>query len=130
MGISVSTALEIFTNPSDLEISIGQGKGGGKFSIFISRGPGHDFKILISSQPFAESMEAAVVATGEILESIRKVATNTFGDKDNPISQILNPDGQEVEQSKVLNSELIQRILEKLRRHQRAGTYEMLAVAG
>ena len=130
MGISVSTALEIFTNPSDLEISIGQGKGGGKFSIFISRGPGHDFKILLSSQPFAESTEAAVKAVGEILESIRKAATDTLGDKENPLTQILNPDGQAIDQSKALNPDLIRRILEELRKHKRAGTYEMLVAAG
>ena len=130
MGISVSTALEIFTNPSDLEISIGQEKSGGKFAIFISRGPGHDFKILLSSQPFAESTEAAVKAVGEILESIRKAATDTLGDKENPLTQILNPDGQAIDQSKALNPDLIRRILEELRKHKRAGTYEMLVAAG
>ena len=130
MGISMSTSLEVFTNPSDLEISIGQEKSGGKYAIFISRGPGHDFKILLSSQPFAESMEAAVKAVGEILESIRQAATNTLGDKENPISQILNSGGQEIDQSKALNPDLIQRILEELRKHKRAGTYEMLVAAG
>ncbi len=78
MGISMITALEIFTNPGDLKIAIGQEKEGSKFAIGIFRGPGHNFRPMLTSQPFAEKLEDAVKAIKGILESIREDLTKDF----------------------------------------------------
>jgi len=130
MGISMITALEIFTNPGDLEIIIGQEKEEAKFTIGIFRGPGHNFKPMLTSQPFAETQEDAVEAIKGTLESIREALTKDFADRKSLPSQYLNPDGLEIDLSKVLNPELIARILEELRQHRVASTYKMLAPAG
>ena len=122
-GISLFTALEIFTNPNDLEISIGQEKGGGKYALVISRGPGHNFKIMLSSQPFAERIEDVVEAIKGILETIRQSIIGEFENNRSFLSQCLNPDEQTIDQSKVLNSDLINRILDELRQHHLARTY-------
>lgn len=124
------TALEIFTNPDDLEITIGQEKEGAKFTIGIFRGPGHNFKPMLTSQPFAEKLEDAVEVIKGILESIREAIAKDFANRKSLPSQYLNPDGLEIDQSKVLNLDLIARILDELRQHKVASTYKMLAPAG
>lgn len=130
MGVSMITALEIFTNPSDLEITIGQEKKGAKFSIGIYCGPGHNFKSMLTSQPFAEKLEDAVNAVDEILQFVYEVIMKQFKDSGSFASQYLNPDGNSIDQSKVLNQDLIARILEELRVHRKASTYKMLAPVG
>lgn len=130
MGISMITALEIFTNPSDLEIIIGQAKEGGKFAVGILRGPGHNFKPMLTSEPFAEKFDDAVEAIKGILESVREAMTKEFMDQKSLPSQYLNPNGLEIDQSKVLNPDLINRILDELRQHKVASTYKMPAPVG
>jgi len=124
------TALEIFTNPGDLEITIRQEKEGAKFTIGIFRGPGHNFKPMLTSQPFAGKLEDAVEAIKRTLESIHEVMTKDLADQKSLTSQYLNPDGLVVDQSKVLNLDLIARILDELRQHKVASTYKMPAPAG
>ncbi len=124
------TALEIFTNPSDLEITIEQEKEGAKFAVGIFRGPGHNFKPMLTSQPFAEKLEDAVETIKRTLESIHEALTKDFADRKSLPSQYLNPDGLEIDQSKVLNPKLIARILNELRQHRVASTYKMLASVG
>lgn len=124
------TALEIFTNPGDLEITIGQEKKGAKFSIGIYRGPGHNFKPILTSQPFAEKLEDAINAVDEILQFVYQVTTKQFKDSGSLASQYLNPSGNSIDQSKVLSQDLIARILEELRVHRKASTYKMLAPVG
>ncbi|NTV22523.1 MAG: hypothetical protein HGB03_03085 [Candidatus Yonathbacteria bacterium] len=116
MGLNLITALEIFTNPSDLEITVGQEKEGAKFAIGIFRGPGHNFKPMLTSQPFAENQENAIKFIAKILQTVHEVL----------ISRGLNPTDQEIDQSKVLNQDLIARILEELRVCGKASTYKML----
>ncbi|MDQ3014350.1 MAG: hypothetical protein M3Q73_00615 [bacterium] len=123
------TALEIFTNPGDLEITIGQEKEGARFAIGIFRGPGHNFKPMLTSQPFAEKFEDAIEAVKGTLESIHDALSKDFADRKSFPSQYLNPGGQEIDQTKVLNPDLIHRILDELRQHRVASTYTMLARA-
>lgn len=130
MRISMITALEIFTNPSDLEITIGQEKEGGKFAIGIFRGPGHNFKSMLTSLPFAETREDAVMTVEGILRTAQEAITRECKDSGCLASQYLNPDGQDIDQSKVLNPDLIGRILEELRAHGKVSTYKMLAPVG
>ena len=129
MGISMLTALEIFTNPHDLEISIGQEKEGAKFAIGIFRGPGHNFKCMLTSQPFAETREDAIKAIEGTLQTVHEAVTREFKNSGSLASQYLNPDGQEINQSKVLNQNLIARILEELRAHGKTSTCKILAPA-
>ena|SRR3989344_5545205 len=130
MGITRLTAIEIFTNPNDLRFSVVREKGrgkGGKYAIFITRGPGHNLKSLLSSQPFAETVDEAVRDIGEILEFIRQSATKDLERPDGGLAQFLNPGGQPIDQSRVLNEGLIARILVELRAHQFADTHQMAA---
>lgn len=129
MGITRITALEIFTNPGDLEFTIGQDKDSSKFAIGIFRGPGHRYKPMITSVPFAETQEDAVKAVEEILQMIHDCITKEFENPGSIASQYLNPDGREIDQSKVLSQDLISRILGELQQHQKASTCDMVVIA-
>jgi hypothetical protein len=107
------TGLEIFTNPNDLEIMIGQDSHSGKFAMSVSRGPGHNFKPLLTSTPFAETFEGAVDAVKEVLAGIEQAISKEWtGDR-----------------SAVLTADLIVLVVEELRRNKKASTYTILANA-
>ena len=78
MGLSMITALEIFTNPGDLEITIGQEKEGAKFAFGIFRGPGHNYKPMLTSQPFTEIREDAIKAVEGVLQTVHEAITKQF----------------------------------------------------
>lgn len=123
-----ATALEIFTNPYDLEFVVGEGNdGSGKFGFYISRGPGHSFKLLLSSKAFGDKPEEVVIYIQEILRGIQAQSSEILSNKDCALSQILNPEGKELDQLEVLNESFIDRILESLRSSRRASTYEWVA---
>ncbi len=122
--LSLLTALEIFTNPGDLEIKIGRDLSSGKFSLGIFRGPGHNFKAMVTWDPFAETSQVAIEAVEEILTISRREITKQFRDKKSLPSEFLNPSGKKIDQTKVLSPEVIAWILAELRQKQVASTYE------
>ncbi len=122
------TALGIFLNPFDLEITVGQLAEGAKFAFDISRGPGHRHMPMLTSKPFAETLEDAIKEVERILRAVHEFVTTSLADPTNPVAQPLNPEGAEIDSAAVLNPELIDRILEELRRHQVANTHAMLAL--
>jgi hypothetical protein len=130
MGIDMITALEIFTNPGDLEITVGQEKEGTKFAIGIFRGPGHNYKPMLTSQPFAETQEDAIKAVEGTLHTVYEAIIKEFENRDSLASQYLNPDGRKIDQLNILSKELIVRILDELRQHGKASTCKMITPAG
>jgi len=124
MELSMFTSLEIFTNPGDLEIIIRS--NGGKYGFAITRGPGHNHKVLIDSNGFADTMDGVIKMVKETLESIHESLTKDCANRKSLPSQYLNPDGLEIDQVKVLNLDLIGRIIDELHKHRIASTYKML----
>lgn len=130
MSLTLITALEIFSNPQDLYIFIGQKDGSDKFAFAISRGPGHNFKPMLSTTPFFETEEVAIDEIKKILEQVREAATKELEDEKSMASQFLKPEGMEIDQSKMLNQELIDRIVEELKKSKSVNTWEMLKGVG
>lgn len=130
MGISIMVALEIFSHPDDLGFSIAKERDGDKYCFFITRGPGHNFKILISSSFSFERPEKAVESIKGILESIQEFAIKEYADSSTFASRICNPEKIKVDENSMLSSELIARIVEELQKNQLASTYKMLAASG
>lgn len=125
-GISATTALEINNHPGDIQVSIYKVKEGDwKYGIIVCRGPGHSYKLLISTSPFADTVEQAVEEVKNLLTGIHSWATKELSDIGNPITQILNPSGC-VDVSQTLNPDLINKILNGLRQHQVADTHHMI----
>jgi len=117
------TALEIFTNPWDLLVLVG--KDGGKWGFTISRGPGHNYKLLVDSNGFAETEAAAIEELKGKLEAVSADCTKAFEDQANALSKYILPEQQTLDQSKVLNSELIAQVVGKLQSSGLVKTYEM-----
>ena len=130
MGLTIITALEIFTNPYDLEISIGHEKGGKRHIIAFTCGPGHNFKPLITSDPFNGKHRDAVKTVKATLTMIHEAMKKEFADPKSMLSERLNPGSQEIDQSKILTPDLIKRIIKKLQDGPVAKTYEMTGATG
>lgn len=123
--MTVICALNIFTNPNDLEIVIGQETGGPRFGFIISRGPGHNFRPILSGSPFAKDAEEAIEKIKELLLRAHTFCTKELSNKGSIPSQFLNPDNDELVQDKILNLGLIEKIISELRLNRVASTYKM-----
>ena len=103
------TGLEIFGNPKDLAFSVKKPKGDNKYGLAITRGPGHNFKLLLSGEDIP-SKEVALDLVKQVLEASRKVgleALPSFGG----------------EESKCLTKEQQQKILSDLKKTGESATY-------
>lgn len=76
MGVSRLTVLEIYTNPADLEFTIGSSEG--KWGVLISRGPGHKFKPLLSTEAVFTERDTAVQAIRSVLNSALEEGMRNF----------------------------------------------------
>ena len=85
--------------------------------------------MMLDSEPTIEKFEDALEAVKTTLEGIQQFMTKEFEDPNSLVSQFLNPDNQALDQSKALNPDLINRIMDELCRHKVASTYKMKAVA-
>lgn len=126
-GITALTAMEINNHPYDLQILIFQINEEGKYAFVVNRGPTHNYKLLISTTPFAETVPQVVREIKNLLEGIHLWATNELKNGESLLTQIINPSGQ-VDISKTLNSELINKIIEVLQQKQIADTHLMFAI--
>lgn len=121
MGVSRMTILEIFTNPCDLVVAIGQKDG--KFSVFVSRGPGHNYKLMLSAEGIFESRQAAVDSIRQVLEFAAEKGKETLEDRTNPIAQIVNPGGRPVGEMNVLTQSAIDTLIATLATEDEARTF-------
>jgi hypothetical protein len=128
MGLSWVTGLEMFTNPGDLEITVKRAEENGQFALSITRGLGHNYKPMITSTPYFATAEEAIKEVRRILGDTHKALMRDFEERGSFPAQYLKPDSCELDPAKVLNPELIERILIELRLRGVAKTRDMLAV--
>ena len=121
-GISRITAYEIFANPNDLEIFIGQENEQGKWAIVFERGPGHNFKLLLDTAPVFEKPEEAIVAIKNTLEIIVDAVTKEAEDPNG----FIRIDKEELiaHPENVLSARLIERIVADLEKDHVASTWK------
>jgi hypothetical protein len=126
MGVPLGTALQIFSNPTDLLIQIGQHKKTNQYGVGIFRGPGHRYMPLLTQDnfPFKE-YDDAVACAKTTLEAIRDGAKKEFENKDSLTAAVFNPGGEKVDKSKVLNDKVISWIIERLKKKKEADTSKM-----
>lgn len=123
MGLSAITALEIYTNPEDLEFAIGEDEESGKWSLVITRGPSHHFKLLLSADGTLGSKAEAIKQIGLLLKTAREEGRRTLTDPESFIGKIVNPKGLAPEDMEILTDEQSERILEELRSSNVSSTY-------
>lgn len=114
MSLTRLTALEIFTNPNDLHFSMPTAGVGADemFGISITRGPGHNFKPMLSGSPTRSRVDIIQLVTN-ILNTTRKEC-NQFIDA----ASGLDPD-------RCLTEDQQRQILESLQKTGEAATYNM-----
>jgi hypothetical protein len=120
-GISRITALEIFTQPDDLEFRVDQ--DGDKWAFAITRGSGHNFKLLITAQPVCESSKEAVQAIADLLESICSGMTAELSTPSTMAAQFVNPNDRPLDDANMLSGEIRERIVSDLTAIGVASTY-------
>ena len=109
-----STALSIYNNPYALQIMI-YGKGG-LFSIgihhVINTGATHESpKWMFATKLFLKSFEDAVKTMRQVLEQVLK-----YAHQKSVTANVFDPDLIYMDQDYVLNTDIINRIIEELRR--------------
>lgn len=124
-GISLRIALEIFNHPADLHFALGD--EGGKFYLLLMRGPGHNFKTLVTSKPFWENRETAGDAIGSMLRAITIAAAEVMHDNAHPLNALVNPDSTPLDELTILTEERISAIVEQLKQTGEAATYRAAA---
>lgn len=120
-GIQRFTALEIFTNPDDLELSIFGNKSG--WGLMITRGPDHRFKILITQNPVFPNSAQAIQAISNILRSICTSMTQELNNSESFIAKVFNSGGLSIDDANVLSGEYRERICRDLASYHVARTY-------
>ena len=126
--MTLSTALQIFTNPGDLHFELGIPFPPRTYVVHICRGPGHNYIPLLSGDTGTEDKEQALDKVADTLKSICFAATVAYSGG-SQIVEILNPGAEPIDESSVLNEDLVARIVAELREKGRCSTHEMLAVA-
>ena len=89
-GISRLEAYEIVGNPDDIVIDAGgPDKKTGKFVGWITRGPGHNYKPLLNTQPIFDTRKQAKQAMRNLVEEIKKFVEKDLKDPQNPLRDLL-----------------------------------------
>lgn len=122
MGISRSTALEIFTNPYDLVFAVSEIDG--KWAILVTRGPESSFKLLLSTESILETKEEAIDGIDKALLYVIEGSAREIADSSTLVGGMLNPEERSLSEARVLTQELRQRILNELERDGSALTYK------
>ena len=85
MGISRLVAYEIVANPDDIVIDAGGPESTGKFFGWVTRGPGHNYKLLLSTQPVYDTSKQAKQAMEELVAKIKEFVKKDLEDPNNPL---------------------------------------------
>ena len=88
MGVSRMTAYEIYGNPKDIVCDASGPDSNEKFIGWITRGPGHNYKPLLSTRPTFASRKEAIQAMEVLVKAIKSVVAKEFKDKKDILSQI------------------------------------------
>ena len=122
--IDLLTAVEIFSNPHDLQVSIVQDKNIKKWALLICRGPGHGFKTLLESQFFFDNSKDAIGYVKKILDAIQKNIREGFLKKESLVFQALNPKSEKLDEASILNDNVITHIIKDLEEKEFSSTFE------
>lgn len=110
LSFEIWTAIEIFSNPYDLEISIIHDRNSGQFAICINRGPNNNYKPLFTPEPFTKSLNIAVNEVKLTLETIYTFIKFDLENVSSDSTLCLNPNGLGIDWSKVMSLNLINQI--------------------
>jgi hypothetical protein len=82
------TVFEIVGNPDDIVVTHAGPDSQGKYSGWITRGPGHNYKPLVSSKGSFDTPQAAEHAMREIVDWAKAFAEKELADSNNPLNAL------------------------------------------
>ena len=126
MSLSVITCLEIYTNPKDLEINIVKDTETQKYAFLVCRGPGHNYKAMLTTLPFTSDFDNAIEAVQIILEGALEVGRTFNLDDDMPEAKTLKSFADKIETAEVLNLDIMEKIISELREKTTVCTHKFL----
>ena len=107
--------IEIFGNPECLMLSIGYSEKVGRHSFGIYRGQGHNHKPLITSGFIIKTRGGVIGELKKILEEVLARCTDELKDKNSLTFHTLNSENNPPDSLLVLERNLIEWVLNKLR---------------
>ena len=116
-GITTSKFDRIVFNPYDLQISIFHGTISGLYLLHICHGPCGNFETLFGSTICAKSLEDALTEVQRYLEIILQTIINSLDDPTSWLSEAINEQGMQIDQSRVMRASFIDCIIGNLRSH-------------
>lgn len=114
-GITTSKFYRIVFNPYDLQISIFHGTISGLYLFHICHGPWGNFETLFGSMIHAKSLEDALTQVQSYLEIILQTTVNSLDDPTSWLSEAINEQGMQIDQSQVMSTSFIDCIIRGLR---------------
>ena len=119
--LTLLTALEIFSHPNDLCINVFLDDKSRKWGVIIYRGPGHNYKLMLSSSPFLNTKSDAVNSVKKILLATCKASKDAIKDKDSFVSKLLKSTDPQ------LDKKIINKITQHLKNHDSVETHKLLS---
>ncbi|MBU0929461.1 MAG: hypothetical protein KJ623_00105 [Nanoarchaeota archaeon] len=85
--VSLLTCLEIVGNPEDIIVESCGPDENGKYLGIISRGPDHNYKPLVSTEPFFGTPEEAKTYMQEIIDLAKQQVEKRLKEPNSPLKQ-------------------------------------------
>ncbi len=130
--MTLISALELFSNPYDLEFLVGENteKKDGTFSLMLTRGPEHNFKVMLTGEGY-KSKDDAIDTFKKILDiCVEKGEEVFFGKKSSTddvgslLKAVGNPKDCKREEAKnALTKPMVEKIISSLKEAKVVSTY-------
>ncbi|MES2416492.1 MAG: hypothetical protein V4504_02225 [Patescibacteria group bacterium] len=130
--MNLITALEIFTNPYDLEFVIGEDPEKKKWGLMICRGPEHRGKLLLSGEGYDSKQDVINTIITQVLNiCVEKGNEVSFGNSKNGAEELLktvaNPkNGTPEKAMNALTSQMVEQIKKQLEKDDSCSTCSWL----
>ncbi len=126
--MTLLTALEIFSNPDDLVISVKKPSETGSYRVAILRGERHHYKPLLTGDSGSKDFER-VLSHVELTLTTAAEASRKHLENGGPTAEIINPEADPIDDACVLTGERIAWIMTELREKGECSTATFCAAA-
>lgn len=117
-------AIQICTNPHNLQIMLTKGKESDKFGFIIIYGPRNDYRLIFLSKFFAKSKEECLEGLKELLEEASIIAVKARGGRDGLISECYDGSPENFRAVELMDNNTISWILFELEQGRIAATFK------
>lgn len=124
-SLSVGVALDISTNPRNLQITVTKRKTSDDYGFMIIYGPKRDYAMIFMTEFFAKSKSECLEGLKELLERAKEVTIQTLGGDGGVITTCDDSQPEKVEIVELMDQNTINWILFELEHRGLAATFKM-----